>query len=352
MSYPLSRRQLLSAAGAIPIGALAPSSANAADSTVVEGRSFSGSRALAGSGADGGTALIAKSNMTVRNCQFHNWGNGAIRALHTITEQFVIEDCSGSNVYRFLENWSWNHQGGVPAPLNDFILRRISVVDAERGLMRLRYTSQRGLIEDVVAFAAADCANYCTGFALFDEASDISYRRCEAHRFIESQRPQDRYWNGDGFSDERGNARIRYEACIATDSSDGGFDTKSNQVYLVDCLARGNKRNFRMWNTGMLQRCRSEEPVKRGGTGSAAHFSFHGGSGARYVIDRPFVRASAGNAAPVFLFENDVPAVIDIFNADIDAPAAPLIVVTGAEPVINWYPARAQQNIRVATDRG
>ncbi|RJF93260.1 hypothetical protein [Sphingomonas cavernae] len=352
MAYPLSRRRLLAAAGALPFGSLALGSAKAADKTVVDGRVFNGARALVGSGADGGTALVAKTNMTVRNCQFHNWGNGAIRAWHSTTEHFVIEDCSGSNVYRFLENWSWNHRGGTPAPLSDFTLRRISIVDAERGLMRLRYASQRGLIEDAVAFGSADCANYCTGFALLDQVSDITYRRCEAHRFIESRRPQDRYWNGDGFSDERGNARIRYEGCVATDSSDGGFDTKSDQVYLVDCRARGNKRNYRMWNTGMLQRCRSEEPVRRGGTGRAAHFSFHGGSGARYVIDRPFVRATAGNAAPVFLFENDAPAVIDIFNADIHAPAAPLIVVTGAEPVINWYPARPQQNIRVGSERG
>lgn len=351
MSYPLSRRRLLLAAGAFPLVASMSGRAKAADLSI-DGEVFDGSRALTGRGTSGGTAVMAESGMSIRNCQFHNWGNGAIRAWHSVTSQLVIEDCSGSNMYRFLENWSWDHYGGVAAPLNDFILRRISVVDIERGLLRLRYTSQRGLIEDVVAFGASACANYCTGFALFDQAHDITYRRCEAHRFIESARAADLYWNGDGFSDERGNANIRYEACIATDSSDGGFDTKSADVYLVDCIARGNKRNFRMWNTGMLQRCRSEEPVRRGGTGRPAHFSFHGNSGARYVIDRPVVRAGADNSAPVFLFENGVPATIDIFNADIDAPAAPLIVVTGAEPVINWYPARAEQNIRVATERG
>lgn len=317
--------------------------------TVIEGRTFRGTRPAGGTGPDGGTALAAKSDTLIRNCRFLDLGNGAIRVLHSNTQNFSIEDCEVNNMYRFIENWSWNHPN-VPAPLHYFTLRRITARGLERNFLRIRYGSTRGVIEDVVAHGSGKCANYCVGFALDDEASDIVYRRVEAHGFSETQRAANRYWNGDGFSDERGNRLIRYHSCVATGCSDGGFDVKSAGVLLEDCRASANKRNFRLWNTGTLRSCRSENPVKNGGTGELAHFSFFGGSGANYVIERPVVRAPVGNTAPVLFFQTTAPATISIYDADIDAPSAPLIQVDGPAPVIKWFPDRSQQRIRVARD--
>jgi hypothetical protein len=81
-----------------------------------------------------------------------------------------------------------------------------------------------------VAEACDHPVNYCVGFALDDTAHDIIYRRASAHGFAVSNLPRDSYWNGDGFSDERGNHDIQYLACTATGSSDGGFDVKSTDV--------------------------------------------------------------------------------------------------------------------------
>ncbi|HEY9553902.1 hypothetical protein [Allosphingosinicella sp.] len=345
MMESVSRRDLLAAAVFAPIlpGAL---NAQSTGTLLIEGRTFSGARSLTGTGGEGGEGFRAKSGMLVRNCHFLNLGNGAIR-VNVPTDNLVIEDCDGDNLYRFLEDTS--SVTANPAVLSNFALRRIVARELDRGMTRIRYGSHHGTIEDVVASGSAQGDLYCVGFQLDDQAHDITYQRVEAHGFRETNRPNTSYWNGDGFSDERGNRAIRYLSCTATDCTDGGFDLKSADMFLENCVSRGNKRNYRLWSKGKLSSCHSEDPKWRGGTGGAAHFSFHGAAG-RFVIDRPIVRAGADNAAPVFLIETSIPLTLDIINADIDAPAAPLLAIRGPAPQINWSPAREQQTIRVARD--
>lgn len=287
----------------------------------------------------------ARSGQRITGARFVDLGNGAIVVDHPV-DGLIVEDVKAERLYRFLENTA--AKGAPPAPLTRFVLRRISARDLERGMTRIRHASHAGLIEDVTAYGSGNCANYCVGFALDDEAHDIIYRRVQAHGFAEATRPRDKYWNGDGFTDERGNRAIRYLDCVASGCSDGGFDLKSSEVMVIGCTARGNKRNFRLWGNGRLERCTSENPKWHGGVGGPAHFSFHGPE-ARYVIDRPVVRADPANKAPVFLFDTKAPAEIEIRNADIDAPGAPLIVAGGQQiPKIKWVPARAAQKIRTA----
>lgn len=287
----------------------------------------------------------ARSGQRIRGARFANLGNGAIRIDQPV-QGLVVEDVQAAHLYRFLENSA--ARGAPPAPLTRFVLRRITARDLERGMTRIRHASHDGLIEDVIAYGGSNGANYCVGFALDDEAHDIIYRRVQAHGFVESARPREKYWNGDGFTDERGNRAIRYLDCTASGCSDGGFDLKSEDVLLVGCTARGNKRNYRLWGSGRLERCVSENPKWHGGSGGPAHFAFHGPQ-ARYVIDRPVVRADPANKAPVFLFDTKAPAVIEIHNADIDAPGAPLIVAGGQQiPKVKWVPDKASQKIRTA----
>ncbi len=328
----LERRTFLSI---LALSALA-GCVRAAKAATIDGRTFRG---------DGsGEGLRAQSGLTIRNSRFLNLGNGAVR-VNVATDQLVVEQSDGSNLYRFLENTASDRS--KPASLTNFILRRIKAEDVRRAMTRIRYGSRDGLIEDVIARASENTERYCTGFVLDDEAQAIVYRRCEAHGFAEQGRSSSEYWNGDGFSDERGNKAIRYLDCMATGSTDGGFDLKSTYVQLTNCVAKDNKRNFRLWGTGALENCRSEDPRSRGGAGRPGHFSFHGDS-AKYVIDRPIVRAAADNDAPVFLFDNDTPANVEIRNADIDAPGAPLVLVENSEPNITWVPPREEQNIRTA----
>src|SRR3546814_11824502 len=119
-------------------------------------------------------------------------------------------------------------------------------------------------------------------------------------------------------------------------------------MFLENCGSRGNKRNYRLWSKGKLSSCHSEDPKWRGGTGGAAHFSFHGAAG-RFVIDRPIVRADADNAAPVFLIETSIPLTLDIINANMHAPPAPIPSRRQPPPPKHWSPPREQQTNRIAT---
>jgi hypothetical protein len=322
------------------------SAGKAQDTVTLQGRTFSGNRGTASGGA-GGEGIRATDGMHITNCRFQDLGNGAVR-IATPVNQLTIEDCQADNMYRFLEGTA--SQGIAEASLRDFIVRRVQAHRLEHGFLRLRYQSARGLIEDVTATCRESGGDlYCVGFALDDEASDIVYRRVSAHGFREVTRSAGSYWNGDGFTDERGNRAIRYIDCLAADCTDGGFDLKSADVLLERCIAERNKRNFRLWSSGELRDCESREPVWRGGSGGKSHFSFHGDVGA-YRIVRPKVRSPEGNNAPVFVFDTNAPAHVVIEDADIDAPSAPLFKVEGGpQPDIVFVPERSQQRIRTAS---
>lgn len=331
-----SRRQILAAAATLPIVRATPGSAGV---RVIRGRTFNGAPASTDIG------VTASDGMVILDCTFTDLGNGGV-VVDQPVNRLIVQGCRADRLYRFFEN-TVSINNGHDASLTNFAIRRVEGRDLRRGMTRIRYASAHGLLEDVTAYGSDDCANYCVGFALDGQAHDITYRRVQAHGFIEAHRGANKYWNGDGFSDERGNSDIRYQDCLATDCSDGGFDVKSTNVLLERCVARTNKRNFRLWSSGRLVDCASHEPKWRGGSGGKSHFSFHGDV-EKYVFERPVVRAPEGNTAPVFLFATNGPATIDIIDAEIDAPSAPLIEVQGPQPNIRFIPDRARQNIRTA----
>lgn len=64
-----------------------------------------------------------------------------------------------------------------------------------------------------------------------------------------------RYKNGDGFVVE-GNAKdVVFRRCRGIRNQDAGFDLKSPDVRLQDCVALRNSRNFRIWAGGSLENC-------------------------------------------------------------------------------------------------
>lgn len=320
-----------------------PAAVRAQVLTIIDGRTFQGTRTVNGVGGEGGEGIRPKSNTIIRNCSFLDLGNGAVR-VNVPVDNLTIENCQASNLYRFLEDYSSTSTN--PARLTNFAIRGVTAREVDLSMTRIRYDSHDGTIEDVKAYGSSQCDLFCVGFQLEGNAYGITYSRAEAYAFREASRPADKYWNGDGFSDERGNHHIRYLSCIAAECSDGGFDLKSADVYLENCTARLNKRNFRLWNSGELRQCVSEDPRHYGGTSGTAHFSFHGTVN-RYVIDRPVVRGAPGNSAPVFLIETETPLNLEIRDATIDAPSAPLFAIRGPQPVITWVPDRSQQNIQV-----
>lgn len=64
-----------------------------------------------------------------------------------------------------------------------------------------------------------------------------------------------KYKNGDGFVVEKSASDVQFFRCRAIRNQDGGFDLKTKDVRLTDCVAVGNSRGFRIWFTGTLDNC-------------------------------------------------------------------------------------------------
>ena len=261
--------------------------------------------------------LRGASHLHFSQFAFRDVGNGAFRVAGPISG-LTIEDCRFENVYRFLENTAGEGEGH--ASLQRFAVRRCTGAGAERGFLRVRYNSSGGVIEDCSAQGRANEGGYIpAGCALDDRARDITYRRCVMENF--QQLNAGDYWNGDGFSDEPGNRGIRYEACEARGSTDGGFDCKSQGVALENCIAEDNKRNFRIWSErATLRDCISRNPNFRGREvedASPCHLWIGGDERARITISNLTVEDA--DATPIIEFDHDV-ARVQIRGVTIRSP--------------------------------
>ncbi|MBX9745845.1 MAG: hypothetical protein K2X34_03020 [Hyphomonadaceae bacterium] len=276
-----------------------------------------GSRGGDEQGADGFRLLRGANYLHFSHLSFEHFGNGCIRAAGPISD-LTIEDCAFDTIYRFFENTA--SDDASQASIRSFVLRRCSGGNVERGFARIRYGSSDGLIEDCHARGLPNEQGYIpAGCALDDEAHTITLRRVVMENF-QQWRAGD-YWNGDGFSDESENYEIVYEACEARGSTDGGFDCKSRDVVLRDCIAEDNKRNFRVWSErARLERCTSRNPNFRGATqetASACHV-WIGHDEARVRIDSlTVVDQTAADAIIEFEHEG---ARVEIHGLTVDAP--------------------------------
>jgi len=76
------------------------------------------------------------------------------------------------------------------------------------------------------------------------------------------------YWNGDGFSTERGTYNVSFIRCVAIGNNDGGFDNKATNILYRDSVAIANSRGFRHWaDGGQMINCLAAYNSKLGGTG-------------------------------------------------------------------------------------
>jgi hypothetical protein len=107
---------------------------------------------------------------------------------------------------------------------------------------------------------------------------DVTYIDCEARNNYHDN--GENYWNADGFVAERQNVGVTYINCRAFDNTDGGWDDKSHNPTLINCVAFRNKRNFRVWSVGpaTLINCIGGYAAMPGGNGTAAGLHATAGS--------------------------------------------------------------------------
>ncbi|HEY0946448.1 MAG TPA: PKD domain-containing protein [Opitutaceae bacterium] len=150
----------------------------------------------------------------------------------------------------------------------------------------IRYTKKAFRVGDYSSFVTLEnCSADCTGgnqafvakaipTAFFCDDTDglptihdITFRDCVARNNGYPQ-SDDSYWNGDGYSTERGAYNISYIRCQSYNNNDGGFDDKAHDLLYRDCVAAGNKRQFRVWaDNVVLENCLGAHAVFSSATG-------------------------------------------------------------------------------------
>ncbi|AHM03561.1 hypothetical protein roselon_01170 [Roseibacterium elongatum DSM 19469] len=99
--------------------------------------------------------------------------------------------------------------------------------------------------------------------------SDLSFRNLRLVKAVNSLAAEERgstYIQGDGLVLEEETRNVRIEDCYAADMGDGGFDLKSEHVYMANCRTERCKLGIRIWShhpDNLIENCVMSEPVTR-----------------------------------------------------------------------------------------
>lgn len=171
--------------------------------------------------------------------------------------------------------------GGTTGGTHDFVIENCDFLKFTKRGIRMRDGCANGTIRNCVADGGGSAfwasGNFPMGFQVTDSGQsssvqdhDITFYDCIGKNAYHEDGTS--YWNGDGFCVERASYNIKFYRCRAFDNTDGGWDCKSNDVELYDCVAFRNKRNFRFWSASpgaYLKNCIAGYAQKRGGSGDA-----------------------------------------------------------------------------------
>lgn len=276
--------------------------------------------------AQGEPVYIVQSGATYSGVRAHDVGNGLF-VIRDPVQNVEIADIEVTSGYRVIENTT--KSGGAVADCVGLRARGARASGLRRGFARIRYGSRDGVIEDVTAsgILTTGATDLPVGIAFADQASDFTLERCTMRGF-RWQRDDNKYWNGDGFSTERGNSRIRFRNCGAWENSDGGFDLKSTETLLDNCVSGGNARNYRLWASIQATKLTSVNPIKIGGTGDTNHISIMAAQAASsepVLIRIEHLSVRSDRPWPIFDVY-DGPAQIVIGSHDIQVPpGTPLV---------------------------
>lgn len=267
---------------------------------------------------------IAASGDRIADLRAVNVGNGLVRVARPV-KGLVIEDVTVDGVYRVLENFDRDHT----ADMTGLRMERITATNVERGLARIGSNSSNGVIRDAqVTFRAQPALrpHLPVGIGFTDSAHDFLVERVIV-RGARMEEIPGKYTNGDGFSTERGNSRIRFLSCEAWDNSDGGFDLKGAEGEIDRAVAGRNHRNFRFWSSIEAGEITSIDARN-------AHIFIDGRIPPTIWIRKLVVRSTT--TAPIFRIERGTAAVV-IDSHDIEVPPTTKLIL-GSGLSVDWGP--------------
>ena len=213
--------------------------------------------------------LSGANNLVFEDLTTSNFGNGVFRVGADISN-LTIRDVDANNVCRFIENYVSGT--ATSATISGLIVEDINVTDYSRSVIRLQYDTHNVLIDDVVGDSARTFGGlYVCGIALDGTAHDVVISDTTMKNNF-GQGTASEYWNGDGFSTERGVYNVRFENTVSSGNSDAGYDLKSSSTTLVNTVSEANNRNYRFWSTSItMEGGSSINPTYYGGNSDTAH---------------------------------------------------------------------------------
>ncbi|MPT47032.1 MAG: hypothetical protein E2598_01265 [Sphingobium sp.] len=204
----------------------------------------------------GNAAHLSFENITINNV------GTAFRA-GTDTMGISISHVTASNVARFFQDLASG--SAKTASVTGLVIRDVEINGFSKAAIALGYNSSNIVIEDVRGDSMRqDGDEFAVGVHITGTAHDIVLRRVTMENATDTT--GDKYWNGDGFSTEKGTYNILFEDTVARGNTDGGYDLKSTATTLVRALAEDNARNFRIWGEATLIDVVGLDPHVRGGT--------------------------------------------------------------------------------------
>jgi Ca2+-binding RTX toxin-like protein len=210
------------------------------------------------------------NNLSFQDLAVSNVGNGVFRAgadLHDIS----ISRVSASNVTRFFEN---NVTGdSKTATVAGLTIQDVKIAGYSKEAINLGYDSHDITIKNVVGDSQGQNGGglYMTGVHLNGTVHNVLLSSVEMKNNL-GKGASTEYWNGDGFTTERGVHDIRFEDTSASGNTDAGYDLKSSNTVLVNTSASGNMENYRFWSNSIsVTNGVSLSPKSFGGVGAVAH---------------------------------------------------------------------------------
>ena len=182
---------------------------------------------------------------------FANVGDGAVRVGAPLAD-LGIHDVTARNVRRFLE--SNPSDPATDATLTGLRMSRVLVEGFSKGVVRLVGDTSDVVISDVWGDSQRqDKDRFAMGVAIQGTTHGVTLERVTM-RNAQDTRPDDKYWNGDGFTAEEATYDLRFVDTVATGNTDAGYDVKANDVEFVRAMAGDNKRNYRLHGSGVVIR--------------------------------------------------------------------------------------------------
>ena len=275
--------------------------------------------------------LSGADNLTFEDMNIRNVGNGAFRIGADIAN-LTIRDVDATNVMRFVENYVSGT--ATTASVDGLTIQNVDIAGYSTNAIRLQYDLHDVVIQNVTGDSQRQNGGlYVSGIMLAGTVHDALLSQVEMRNSFGQGGATD-YWNGDGFTTERGVYNVRFEDTVASGNTDAGYDLKSTNTELVRALAEGNNENYRLWTSSItLTESTSRDPFHYGGVGTLSHVWL--ASGAIVTLDR-FDFSDSG--APALLFNlGQSGATLRLIDTDVPPEYENLVKIYGESRMISLH---------------